>query len=811
MDNSATMFERLPPANGERPRQPDIAADRWKIVQPAPADAPPVTFRHPEFVGQPSLIWEYRDADGRRLGYVCRFELAHGNKDYRPYTLWRDEEGRMQWRWKSWPTPRPLYGLDKLAAQPDAPVLVVEGEKAADAASKLWPDRVATSPPHGAQSPHTADWSPVSGRTVIVWPDADGSGRDFASKVAGLCCKAGAASVRVVDVPHDWPDGWDLADELPPGWDTEALRRLSEAAKSPETSVNTTREDPGVRYPFGLNELGVFYFEKDDDGETPPEFVCSRLEVLGVSRDADGYEWGRLVAVVDPDGQRHEWALPMSMLAGDGADYRAELLRMGLILAPTRKARDRLHTYISTTQSTTRVRCVSRTGWHGPVYVLADTTYGADSERVILQTAAPAEHRTRTSGTLGEWKQEIGTLCIGNSRLAFALSCAFAAPLLYLADEESGGFHLRGPSSIGKTTALRVAGSAWGGGGVNGYVTAWRATANGLEAVAAAHCDGLLCLDELGQVAACEAGEAAYMLANGSGKSRARRDGTARAPASWRVLGLSTGEPSLADRMREAGQRVHAGQETRLVDISADVGTGMGVFEVLHGFDSAERLARHLRDATGRLYGVAIREYLARITADVGALADALRAARRRWVDANCPAGADGQVERVAARFGLVAAAGALATTMQLLPWPEGEAERAAAACFGSWLTARGGIGSTEITMGIAQVRRFIEAHGASRFQRHNDAAQLVANRAGFVRDDGNGHVEYLIMPGAWREELCEGYDPGAIARALSDAGHLVPDSDGKPCRRERVPALRKTTRVYRLRASILGEGGDDA
>lgn len=151
----------------------------------------------------------------------------------------------------------------------------------------------------------------------------------------------------------------------------------------------------------------------------------------------------------------------------------------------------------------------------------------------------------------------------GNSRLVFAVSCAFAAPLLHLVGEENGGFYLRGPSSTGKTTVLFVACSVFGG---RDYLQRWRATINGLEGVAIQHNDALLCLDELKQVDPREAGEVAYLLANGSGKQRANQHGGAREKYTWRLLFFSSGETSLADHMRTAGKKAHAGQETRLAD-----------------------------------------------------------------------------------------------------------------------------------------------------------------------------------------------------------------------------------------------------
>ena len=198
------------------------------------------------------------------------------------------------------------------------------------------------------------------------------------------------------------------------------------------------------------------------------------------------------------------------------------------------------------------MRCVERTGWHEGTFVFPDETIGETSgERVLLQTENSRRHVYQQAGTLADWQREVAALCVGNSRLIFAVSSAFASILLYLTGEENGGFHFQGSSSIGKSTLLRVASSVFGGGD---YMQSWRATANGLEAVAAQHNDSLLCLDELKQVDAKEAGEIAYMLANGSGKGRADRAGFARARQTWRLLFLSNGELSLEEHLEHRGQ-----------------------------------------------------------------------------------------------------------------------------------------------------------------------------------------------------------------------------------------------------------------
>jgi putative DNA primase/helicase len=133
--------------------------------------------------------------------------------------------------------------------------------------------------------------------------------------------------------------------------------------------------------------------------------------------------------------------------------------------------------------------------------------------------------------------------------------------LASLVGEDSGGFHFRGASSSGKTTALKVASSVWGD--PDRYIRLWRSTANGLERLAALHNDGLLVLDELSQIDPKEAGEAAYLFVNGQGKNRASKQGTIKPSSLWLLILLSAGEESLTTLMTRAGQRTNAGQEIR--------------------------------------------------------------------------------------------------------------------------------------------------------------------------------------------------------------------------------------------------------
>lgn len=113
-----------------------------ELVLPVSGDAPPMPQSHFK-LGQPTTRWFYRDAAGEVLFAICRFDKADGSKEFLPLTLWRDAQG-LRWRWKSIPVPRPLYNLDELAKRPDAPVVICEGEKSADAAGLIFPKSVST-------------------------------------------------------------------------------------------------------------------------------------------------------------------------------------------------------------------------------------------------------------------------------------------------------------------------------------------------------------------------------------------------------------------------------------------------------------------------------------------------------------------------------------------------------------------------------------------------------------------------------------------------------------------------------------------
>ena len=548
---------------------------------------------------------------------------------------------------------------------------------------------------------------------------------------------------------------------------------------------------PGVWF-FGVK------FDKQGNPELTETRACSPLHIDAVTHDQQEGNFGRLLRFQTTNGKWVQWAMPCELLAGDGNALRAELLSMGVELEP--QARTLFLQYLNTPAPKRRVYCALSTGWMNNSFVLPDGVIGPNPGGVIFQSGERNPEQYATAGTLDGWQREIAALAIGNPLLIFSLSTAFVGPLLDKCHAESAGVHLVGDSSTGKSTALVMARSVWGG---KAFQRSWRATANGLESVATLHNDALLPLDEISECDPREISAAVYMLANGTGKTRASRTGSARITASWRTFVLSTGERSLATSMKEGGYTAKAGQSIRFLDIPA--ARASGVFDELHGFQSGAQLSDALKSSAKRHHGHPIRAFLQRLTSSTENIADVWE--KIKTADVFTPSGADGQVTRAAGRFALIAMAGELATEYGVTGWPEGAALNAAVLAFDLWQSQRhGGAGNHEARAVRDAVAGFIDRHGDSRFSGVTDSEAVRNNRAGWWEDTPEGRV-FLFNAEGMREALT-GFDFKRGLDVLSDCGALPPaQAGGKHARSKRIGS--RIVKLYFITAEKLG--GDDA
>lgn len=821
MHDTAEVDAPFAPLKLDEIRPLAVPVSQGELVLPVPADAPPMPQDHFK-LGRPSARWKYRDAAGAALFEVLRFDKPDGGKEFWPLTLWRGAQG-LRWRWKSVSAPRPLYNLDKLIARPDVPVVVCEGEKSADAASLIFSKSVTTTSPGGAHAADKADWSKLQGRKVLLWPDDDAPGLTYAAKV-GAALTALNCDVSIIDAKalaqsapgggarEPSKEGWDAANAIIEWADIAALRRAAfDRAKPFDAGGSGPSYISFGRFTMDADGLhAVVKRGRAENAEAEIAQVSAPFEILGLGRNPDGKGWGRFLRWFDLDGRPHEKFVGDEGLQGDAAAICAPLAAEGLQIV--RGQQREFANYLSGAQTTARVTTVQRTGWHEiegkSVFVLPGENIGRDGVgRVLLDGSAHGPYEAK--GTLREWCNGVAELTSGHSIPMLAISAAFAGPLLHLAGLEGGGLNFFGQSSRGKTTCLQAAASVWGRGEKEGggFVKTWRATANGLEGTAAQSTDTLMILDELGMAEGRDVQQVVYGLANGQGKQRASRDGSAREPKSWRVLYISSGEVTVDAKLAETpGRKARAGQLVRLLDIPAERGLGFGAFDNGGADQDAGALAKSIKLASTSHYGTAGPAFVQRLITD-GVNADDVRGLIEQFVRATVQAGVDGQVERVAQRFGLIFAAGELATTFGIVPWPAGAAREAAAWALARWIELRGGTEPAEARQALETVRLFIEQHGDARFSSIDDAdPRPVANRAGY-RKGGGAEREWWVLPEVWRREICAGHDAQFVARVLAKTGMLRTQADGLQCK---VRVGTATSRAYVVTASIF-EGASDA
>ena len=159
-------------------------------------------------LGPARAKWDYLDAEGHLVAVVYRYDPPGRRKEFRPWDAKR--------RKMAPPDPRPLYNQPgmKDAAQ----VVLVEGEKCAQALIEA--GVVATTAMHGANAPvDKTDWSPLNGKAVLIWPDRDKPGWDYAAQAAQAALAAGAKSCHILYPPEQAPEGWDVADAIAEGFD----------------------------------------------------------------------------------------------------------------------------------------------------------------------------------------------------------------------------------------------------------------------------------------------------------------------------------------------------------------------------------------------------------------------------------------------------------------------------------------------------------------------------------------------------------------------------------------------------------------
>lgn len=610
-------------------------------------------------------------------------------------------------------------------------------------------------------------------------------------------------------------NGWVT---IPPGqfqadWDDYRQEFGLQRARDAFTDEMLNPNDTETRLPHGFRLTKDFlWFDKagNDDGDygqVRQIKICSPIRVTAITCDTDGGKFGRLLEWDDSNGIKHQWAMPMTVLAGSGQEMREVLLDNGLhFISVNGAARGYLMEYLSTCRPVRKVTCVEKTGWHGSVYVLQDEVIGSGASNVILQSAYSSKNDFKASGTTEEWIEHIGRYCIGNSRLTFCVSLALAAPLLHLIGVGGGGYHLKGESTDGKTTTMKVAASACGN---SDFWKTWRATGNALEGISLRRNDATLMLDEISEVDGREASRIAYMLANGHGKARGRVDGSARDPVTWTMLYLSTGEVSIIEHAEKAGEKsTGAGVGVRMVQIPSNTGLH-GAFEELHGFTSGKEFAEHLEQASKQYHGAPFRDWIRYLTANLQDATHRAKILKKEYERTLLPEGAGKQVGRIVDRFALLAVAGEMATEAGITGWQAGDAYNAAKTCVAAWLKDRGHAANQEEADALDKVRRFMTANQYTRFADWDDEKNRPANMVGYRRvvrgsNATDAVTTFYVLSSGWKE-ICGTSDVVKAAKLCRDEGWL--DIDTGSTKNQKVIRLPEigVKKVYVFNSDVIG------
>lgn len=561
---------------------------------------------------------------------------------------------------------------------------------------------------------------------------------------------------------------------------------------------------------FHILETGIFFVEVDKNGNESKRFISSPILVKAKTRDNSSNNWGVLLEWLDDSGIKHTQAISMELFQTDGADLRKLLAYQGVKIAPDNRSRKLFQCYLMTYMTELSALCVERVGWHNNVFVLPHTQIGQNSndEIIVYQANNSLENRYQSRGTLELWKKNVSKLVEQHSRLVFALGVAFAGQLLTPLNQQGGGFHFKGGSSKGKSTALNLASSIWGN--PKQFRQSWKATGNSLEHTAYIHNDGFLALDEIGEISnPKELGNIIYMLANGLGKGRLTKQLIAKQLHQWKLFFLSNGERSLKDIMLEQGQKTKLGQEIRLADIDIDQ-SEYGIFDCINFAEDGSKQAQLLDKQMMEYYGVAGIAWLDYLTSNKDLIMEEALELFNHYRNLISKGINEGHILRVANSFALIAVAGELATRGNITGWKPEIAIKSVQQVFNYWLSNFEQVGHFEDREMILHVKSFLEANETSRFESCTPDPlhpEKIAHRVGYWKINDQGEKLFLVMPEQFKNEVCKGYDSRKVAKALQ-VNNLVEHDYEKLSKTVRLPARKGTLKVYAVKESILGWDG---
>lgn len=610
--------------------------------------------------------------------------------------------------------------------------------------------------------------------------DKPNTGTDAAEKAA--LAVTGWVAVPPTDYKADWNDyhqqnGLEVATAA---FNDSLYQPQGECVKSQLQAIEGGKTDQPEKDPLKprieSRKDGVYWITPKVDKESGEiinneSWLASPMDVIGTGRDdKDQYLILRWLAF--GAGIPTTAAIPLADI-GEREGWRT--LKAGGVNVTTKSSlRAILADWLQRSGSRELWRVAHATGWQCGAYIMPDgEIIGTPAQPVLFSGRSSAAAGYTVAGTSESWRKSVARLAYGNYSMMTGIAAALAAPLIGLAGADGFGIHFYEQSSAGKTTTANVASSLYGNPDL--LRLTWYGTALGLANEAAAHNDGLMPLDEVGQGAdPVSVSQSAYALFNGVGKLQGAKEGGNRDLKRWRTVAISTGEMDLETFIATAGRKTKAGQLVRLLNIPLSKAVRF------HDHQNGKQHADALKDAYQHHHGAAGREWIKWLADHQQQAIDTVRECEARWRSL-IPADYGEQVHRVAARFAILEAALLLGEVVT--GWDAQTCRDAIQHSYNAWLREFG-TGNKEHQQIIEQTEAFLNAHGLSRYAPLGyDPRDLPIRDLAGYRKKGNHDSDPIIFytfPATFEQEIARGFNAKQFAEVLKRVGMLTPPTSGR-------------------------------
>ncbi|MEF9675913.1 DUF927 domain-containing protein [Pectobacterium aroidearum] len=633
------------------------------------------------------------------------------------------------------------------------------------------------------QYPHAQIILAADNDIVAGKPNA---GKDWAEKAAREV--SGWVALPPADEKADWDDyrqQFGLA---------AATQAFADSLYTVSGGNKPAHDDP-LRPRVESRSDGVFWLTPKvdkDSGEVinNESWLCSALNVVGIGRDEkDQYliiRWRAIGANTDTTQ-----AIPLADI-GEREGWRT-LKNGGVNVTTKNSLRAILADWLQRSAVHEIWHIAHATGWQCGAYIMPDgEVIGKPDRPVLFNGRSSAAAGYTVKGTAESWRHSIARLVDGNYSMMTGIAAALSAPLIGLSGSDGFGIHFYEQSSAGKTTAANVSASLYGNPDL--LRLTWYGTALGLANEAAAHNDGLMPLDEVGQGAdPVSVAQAAYALFNGIGKLQGAKEGGNRDLKRWRTVAISTGEMDLETFIASVGRKTKAGQLVRLLNIPLSKAMRF------HEHSNGKQHADALKDAYQQHYGAAGREWIKYLADHQQQAIEAVRAAEMRWRGL-IPADYGEQVHRVAARFAVMEAA--LSLGKVITGWDEQTCRDAIQHSFNAWVREFG-TGNKEHQQIIEQCEAFLNACGLSRFAPlpYDRTSLPIRDLAGYRNrgEHDDAPMVFYTFPATFEGEIAKGFNAKQFAEILRGAGMLTPPTSGRGYQRKSPRIDGRQINVYVL------------